>query len=83
VVRFPHYAFGTVASAVIVSGGVALAFTGFQQPVAVVGEVRNPSRNVPRALLLGLGITSLLYLLLELAFLCGLPAARWRRAGGT
>jgi amino acid transporter len=58
----------------IVSGGVAFAFTGFQQPVAVAGEVRNPARNVPRALLLGLGITSLLYLLLELAFLCGLPA---------
>ncbi|WP_051579426.1 APC family permease [Pseudonocardia acaciae] len=58
----------------IASGGVAFAYTGFQQPVAVAGEVRNPGRNVPRAMLLGLGITSLLYFLLELAFLCGLPA---------
>ncbi|HEY1966835.1 MAG TPA: APC family permease [Pseudonocardia sp.] len=57
----------------IVSGGVAFAFTGFQQPVAVAGEVRNPERNIPRALMLGLGITSVIYLLLELAFLCGLP----------
>jgi amino acid transporter len=58
----------------IASGGVAFAFTGFQQPVAVAGEVRDPHRNVPRAMMLGLGITSLLYCLLELAFLCGLPA---------
>jgi amino acid transporter len=58
----------------IVSGGVAFAFTGFQQPVAVAGEVRDPERNIPRALLWGLGITSLIYLLLQLAFLCGLPA---------
>ncbi|MBO0874254.1 MAG: APC family permease, partial [Pseudonocardia sp.] len=44
--------------AAIASGGVAFAYTGFQQPVAVAGEVRDPARNVPRAMLLGLGITS-------------------------
>jgi amino acid transporter len=69
----------------IVSGGVAFAFTGFQQPVAMAGEVRDPGRNIPRALLLGLGITSLIYLLLQLAFLCGLPAGAlahgWSRLG--
>jgi amino acid transporter len=60
--------------AAIATGGVAFAYTGFQQPVAVAGEVRDPARNIPRALLLGLGITSLLYFLIQLAFLCGLPA---------
>jgi amino acid transporter len=71
----------------IVSGGVAFAFTGFQQPVAVAGEVRDPGRNIPRALLLGLGITSLIYLVLQLAFLCGLPTDAlshgWSRLGFT
>ena len=69
----------------IASGGVAFAFTGFQQPVAVAGEVRDPGRNIPRAMLWGLGITSLLYCLLELAFLCGLPtealAHGWAQLG--
>ncbi|WP_051341953.1 APC family permease [Pseudonocardia spinosispora] len=69
----------------IASGGVAFAFTGFQQPVAVAGEVTNPGRNVPRAMMWGLAITSLLYCLLELAFLCGLPtealAQGWAKVG--
>jgi amino acid transporter len=58
----------------IATGGVAFAFTGFQQPVAVAGEVRDPQRTVPRAMLLALALTSLVYCLLEVAFLCGLPA---------
>ncbi len=37
------------------------------------GEVRNPSRNLPRSLLLGTGMVILLYLLANCAYLAALP----------
>jgi basic amino acid/polyamine antiporter, APA family len=37
-------------------------------------EVRNPERNLPRALIIGTGVVIVLYLLTNFAFLCELPA---------
>jgi amino acid transporter len=38
------------------------AFTGMETGLCVSGEVRDPSRNIPRALILALGAITLLYL---------------------
>ena len=43
------------------------AFVGFEDMVNVAEEVRNPVRNVPLAILLALGITTLLYAAVSLA----------------
>lgn len=43
------------------------AFVGFEDMVNVAEEVRNPVRNVPLAILLALGITTLLYAMVSLA----------------
>jgi APA family basic amino acid/polyamine antiporter len=51
---------------------VLYAFGGWNDSVFVAAEVRQPERNVPRALVLGLAIVAGLYLLINLALLKGL-----------
>jgi len=43
------------------------AFVGFEDMVNMVEETRDPARTMPRAILLALGITTVLYLLVALA----------------
>jgi basic amino acid/polyamine antiporter, APA family len=42
------------------------AFVGIEVALAPSGEIRDPARTVPRAVFLALGLTTLLYLLLQL-----------------
>ncbi len=51
---------------------VLYAFGGWNDSVFVAAEVRQQERNVPRALVLGLAIVAVLYLLVNLALLQGL-----------
>lgn len=48
---------------------VMYAYSGWNAAAYVAGEVRNPGRNVPLALVLGTGIVTVLYLMLNAAFL--------------
>ncbi|MDF1561588.1 MAG: amino acid permease [Deltaproteobacteria bacterium] len=55
---------------------VAFAYSGWNGAAYLAGEVREPARTLPLALLLGTGLVTLLYLGLNLVFLLGLePAA--------
>ncbi|MBI1310485.1 amino acid permease [bacterium] len=51
---------------------VLYAFGGWNDSVFVAAEVRQPERNVPQALVIGLSIVAVLYLLVNLALLQGL-----------
>jgi amino acid transporter len=53
---------------------VVYAFVGFENAVIPAGETKNPSRNLPRAILITIGVTTLLYFLVQLAFVSALPA---------
>lgn len=57
------------------SGGVVFAFTGFQNGLMLAGEVKNPQRNIPIAILGAVLIGFLLYFMLQLSFLVAMPAA--------
>ena len=48
---------------------ISLAYSGWNAAVYVGGEVRDPERNLPRALLLGTGLVTVLYLALNAVFL--------------
>jgi amino acid transporter len=52
------------------------AFIGFEDIVNVAEEVRDPSRTLPRAVLLALGIATLLYMLIALVAVALLPPAK-------
>ena len=54
---------------------VSYAYAGWNGAIYIVGEIRNPQRTMPRALLLGTGLVTVLYLLLNFVFLYTVPAA--------
>lgn len=54
-------------------GGVIFAFTGFQNGLVLAGEVKNPQRNVPIAILGAVLIGFVLYFMLQLAFIAAVP----------
>lgn len=55
-------------------GGVAFAFTGFQNGLILAGEVKNPQRNIPIAILGAVLVGFVLYFLLQFSFIVGVPS---------
>jgi len=56
--------------------GIIFALEGFEQAIQVGGESANPQRNIPRAVIGAMIIGTVIYLLLEVAFVGALsPAA--------
>jgi len=61
-------ALGTIATA-----GMVFAYTGFRNIVELSGEARNPRRNIPASLITTILAAIVLYLLLQIAFIFGVP----------
>ena len=57
-----HFASLPVSGIPPASALLFFAFVGFAQPVVIAGEVRHPARNLPRAIVAALGISTVLYL---------------------
>ena len=55
------------------SGGIVFAFAGFQNGLMLAGEVRDPQRSIPLALLGAVLIGFILYFTLQLSFLAAVP----------
>jgi len=51
------------------SGGVIFAFQGFEQAVQFGSEARDPKRNLPRAIILAVIVSLVLYLASQIAFI--------------
>ncbi|WP_315970860.1 APC family permease [Streptomyces sp. PBH53] len=68
--------------AALSAGGVIYAVNGFQAPVDLAGEARDPRRHLRAAVLTAIGLAILLYVSLQLAFLFAVPdsalAHGWR-----
>ncbi len=52
--------------------GVVFALIGFEQAVELAGEVRDPNRNIPRAIINAQIIGTVIYLLLQVVFIAAL-----------
>jgi APA family basic amino acid/polyamine antiporter len=61
---------GAVIGALI---GAFFSFGGWWEVTKITGEVRDPARTMPRALWLGLGTVTLVYILTTLAFIYVIP----------
>ncbi|MFT4057930.1 MAG: APC family permease [Legionella sp.] len=59
--------------AALSEGGVVFAFTGFQNGLILAGEVKNPQRSIPIAILGAVIIGFILYFLLQLSFIAAVP----------
>lgn len=55
------------------AGGIVFAFTGFQNGLILAGEVKNPQRNIPIAILGAVLIGFILYFMLQFAFIVAIP----------
>jgi amino acid transporter len=53
----------------IATSGIIFAFNGFQSPVNLAGEARNPNRSVPIAVIGSVLIAGVIYLFLQVAFI--------------
>jgi APA family basic amino acid/polyamine antiporter len=68
----PLVAFGLALSPVLFS------YLGWNAPVFVASEIRDPARNIPRSLFLGLAICTVVYLLVNAVYLAALPISELR-----
>lgn len=76
--REAFWGHGGVSLAILPAFGAAMigamfSFGGWENLVALGGEVRNPGRSLPVALITGAGLVTALYLLINLAYLAQLP----------
>jgi len=53
--------------------GIIFAYSGFEQADQLAGEIKNPGRNLPRAIIISILIGTAIYVLLQIAFIGALP----------
>ncbi|MFC8515242.1 APC family permease [Streptomyces sp. NPDC057257] len=67
----PFGAKGVLAA--ISTSGIIFALLGFEQAIQLAGESRDPKRDLPRATLGSVAIGAVIYVLLQVVFIAGLP----------
>jgi amino acid transporter len=55
------------------AAGIIFAYSGFEQADQLAGEVKDPGRNLPRAIILAVAIGTIIYCLLQVAFIVAMP----------
>ncbi|MCL6633674.1 MAG: APC family permease [Alicyclobacillus herbarius] len=69
---FAPFGWSAVLTAVATSG-VVFAFNGFQSPINLAGEAKNPAKSVPIAVVGSILIAALIYVGLEVAYIGAVP----------
>jgi amino acid transporter len=62
-------------------GGIVFSLLGFEQAVQLGGEARNPSKDLPRAVILSILIGAAIYILVQIAFIGALDPKLLAQAG--
>lgn len=57
----------------LVGAGLIYSMNGFQTVASFAGEIKNPKKNVPLAMILAVVIVTLLYMALQFAFMASMP----------
>jgi amino acid transporter len=55
--------------------GIIFAYSGFEQADQLAGEIKNPGRNLPRAIIISILIGTVIYCLLQITFIGALPTS--------
>ncbi len=77
----PHaFSLSAVLTAVAISG-IVFSFNGFQSPVNMAGEARNPGKSVPFGVIGSIILATIVYLLLQVAFIGSLDPAALAKGG--
>jgi amino acid transporter len=59
----------------IPSAGIVFAYLGFEQADQLAGEIKDPQRNLPRAIIGAILIGTLIYIMLQFVFIGAIPHA--------
>jgi amino acid transporter len=62
--------------AAIPSAGIVFAYLGFEQADQLAAEIKNPQKNLPRAILLATFIGIIIYVMLQVAFIGAMPSSQ-------
>lgn len=62
-----------IAAMVAACNGALQSCDGWQNMITVAGEIKNPSRNIPRSLLMGVSVCVLIYMAITAAIIYVLP----------
>ena len=65
----------------VATAGIVFSFNGFQNPVNLAGEARDPARSIPFAVLGSILLATVIYVILQLAYLGAVPPALLAKAG--
>ncbi len=72
--------FAAVLTAVA-TAGIVFSFNGFQSPVNLAGEARDPERSIPFAIFGAIALATVVYLILQVAYLGAVPPDLLAKAG--
>ncbi|MBT2145568.1 MULTISPECIES: APC family permease [unclassified Rhodanobacter] len=64
--------FPSILTAVAIAG-IVFSFNGFQSPVNLAGEARNPGKSIPFAIVCSILLATVVYVLLQVAFIGAVP----------
>ncbi|MBS0364346.1 MAG: APC family permease [Proteobacteria bacterium] len=65
----------------VATAGIVFSYNGFQSPVNLAGEARNPARSIPFAVLGSIAIAAVIYVTLQIAYLGAVPPDLLARVG--
>jgi amino acid transporter len=57
----------------IPGAGIVFAYSGFEQADQLAGEIKDPQKNLPRAIILAVTLAVIIYMLLQVAFIGAMP----------
>ncbi len=60
----------------IPSAGIIFSYLGFEQADQLAGEIKNPQRNLPRAIIIAVLIGVAIYVMLQVVFIGALPPSQ-------
>jgi amino acid transporter len=69
---FMPYHLQSVFSA-LPAAGIVFAYLGFEQADQLAGEIKNPQKNLPRAIIGSIVIAVIIYCMLQVAFIAAIP----------
>src|SRR5262249_61199691 len=62
--------------AAIPGAGIVFAYLGFEQADQLAAEVKNPQKNLPRAIIIAMLLGTVIYVLLQVVFIGAIPASQ-------
>ena len=69
--------------AALPAAGIIFAYSGFEQADQLAGEIKDPGRNLPRAIIVSILIGTAIYILLQVAFIGAIDPALITHGGLT